>query len=308
MGVSVSVNKPKTPVTEGSGDRAPATLPNVCKMPGPPAPFVPTPLPNVGGSSDRMSKATSTVKIEGRKIAIKGSYYMSMPSGDLASQGTGGGIISACVQGKTQFSAPGSMNVKAEGKNIQLLGDAMTNNGSSLNTGATLPGNIQQALIDALGDEDARALCEAVCKAKNDPNVERKQDAVCKEMSSDAHPRFQAKPGSRMIPEVSYKIPSAANKPLQLIRSGSRLLANGQKAAGSLFRGLMEAARLGKGSVVRWDFVQVIDPSRAPTPGNVNRYVECKFDDDLTPNQRDARRKMQDRKKLLIVTPERCGC
>ena len=39
--VKVYVNPPKTPVTEGSQGMSPATLPNVCKMPGPPAPFVP---------------------------------------------------------------------------------------------------------------------------------------------------------------------------------------------------------------------------------------------------------------------------
>ena len=127
--ISVGVNPPKTPVTEGSMDTAAATMPNVCKMPGPPAPFVPTPLPNIGRSADRLADGTSTVKIEGKKIAIKGAYYMSQPSADVASQGTGGGVVSATVQGKTEFVAPGSMNVKAEGKNIQLLGDAMTNNG-----------------------------------------------------------------------------------------------------------------------------------------------------------------------------------
>lgn len=141
--ISVGVNPPKTPVTEGSMDMAPATLPNVCKMPGPPAPFVPTPLPNLGRSSDRLNKATKKVKIEGKKVAIKGSYYMSQPSPDVASQGTGGGIISAKVQGKTEFVAPGSMNVKAEGKNIQLLGDAMTNNGGSPTNSGTIPGNQQ---------------------------------------------------------------------------------------------------------------------------------------------------------------------
>jgi uncharacterized Zn-binding protein involved in type VI secretion len=129
--ISVGVNPPTTPVTEGSLDVAPAMMPNVCKMPGPPAPFVPTPLPNLGRSADRLSDATSTVKIEGNKVAIKGSFYMSQPSADVASQGTGGGLVSSTVQGKTEFVAPGSMNVKAEGKNIQLLGDSMTNNGGS---------------------------------------------------------------------------------------------------------------------------------------------------------------------------------
>ena len=129
--ISVAVNSPKTPVTEGSMDTAKATLPNVCKMPGPPAPFVPTPLPNIGQSADRLTEGTTTVKIEGKKVAIKGAYYMSRPSPDVARKGTGGGIISAATEGKTEFVAPGSMNVKAEGKNIQLLGDAMTNNGGS---------------------------------------------------------------------------------------------------------------------------------------------------------------------------------
>ena len=127
--ISVGVNPPKTPVTEGSMAMSPADVPNVCKMPGPPAPFIPTPLPNFGRSADRLADCTSTVTIEDKKIAIKGSYYMSQPSPDVASQGTGGGLISSKTQGKTKFVAPGSMDVKAEGKNIQLLGDAMTNNG-----------------------------------------------------------------------------------------------------------------------------------------------------------------------------------
>jgi len=142
--ISVGVNPPKTPVTEGSTDITAATLPNVCKMPGPPAPFVPTPLPNIGQSSDNLSDATSTVKIDGNKVAIKGSYYMSQPSPDVASQGTGGGIVSSKTQGATKFVAPGSMNVKAEGKNIQLLGDAMTNNGGSPDNSGAPGGNIQE--------------------------------------------------------------------------------------------------------------------------------------------------------------------
>ncbi len=43
--------------------------------------------------------------------------------GDVASQGTGGGIVSNNVQGPTSFIGPGSMNVKIEGKNVQLLGE-----------------------------------------------------------------------------------------------------------------------------------------------------------------------------------------
>jgi hypothetical protein len=155
---TVAVNPPKTPVTEGSQDKAPATLPNVCKMPGPPAPFVPTPLPNIGRSEDSIDGYTSTVLFEDKKVAIKGATYKSTGSPDAASKGTGGGIISSVEEGKTAFAAPGSMNVKAEGKNIQLLGDAMTNNGSNPNNSGTIPGNIQ-------GPDEVKALAAELCVA-----------------------------------------------------------------------------------------------------------------------------------------------
>lgn len=164
MGTKVGVNPPKTPVTEGSGDVAPATTPNVCKMPGPPAPFVPTPLPNVGRSSDNLTDGTTKVLIEGKKVAIKGSSFKSKASADAASKGTGGGVVSSTEQGKTEFTAPGSMNVKAEGGNIQVLGDAMINNNK--NGGATVPGNLQAPAKLGLTDEEFAAICEAFCAAQ----------------------------------------------------------------------------------------------------------------------------------------------
>jgi uncharacterized Zn-binding protein involved in type VI secretion len=312
--VSVAVNPPKTPVTEGSNDVAAATLPNVCKMPGPPAPFVPTPLPNVGRSGDSLSDATKKVTIEGKKVAIKGTYYMSKLSGDMASKGTGGGVVSATTEGKTKFVAPGSMNVKAEGKNIQLLGDAMTNNGSNPDNAGTLPGNIQpsDALVSALGEEDANALCQAMCDAKNDPDVTDKQKAVAKAMSGKG-PLYTAKPGSNMLPEVSYRIPSSAGKGfLRLIKSATERFvdaARTQLAPASLARALNVASQLGSGNVVRWDFVQVANPAKSAIPSNVKNYVECKFPpDDYTPNQKKAMKKMKDRSKVVTVTPADCGC
>ncbi|SAK72186.1 hypothetical protein AWB82_04412 [Caballeronia glebae] len=176
--VSVGVNPPKTPVTEGSFDQAPATLPNVCKMPGPPAPFVPTPLPNLGRSADRLKDATTTVKIEGNTVAIKGSHYMSQPSPDVASQGTGGGIVSSKTQGKTEFIAPGSMTVKAEGKNIQLLGDAMTNNGGS-------PAN-----SGCVGNQQSPQTFEEILKAiacKCDKQVQPNKQSTCRELGTQKH-------------------------------------------------------------------------------------------------------------------------
>ncbi len=123
---SVAINAPKTPVTKGSNTVAVATVPNVCKMPGPPAPFVPTPLPNIGRSALSPKKFSKKVKIEGHHVGIQGSTFASQ--GDIASKGTGGGLVSANTHGITKFIGPGSMNVKIEGKRVQLLGDPMLNN------------------------------------------------------------------------------------------------------------------------------------------------------------------------------------
>lgn len=158
----VTINAPKTPVTKGSMGIAAATVPNVCKMPGPPAPFVPTPLPNIGKSGDSPQGYSTTVKIEGQPVAIRGASFGSM--GDVASQGTGGGLISSSTQGRTKFIGPGSLNVKIEGKNVQLLGDPMLNNcgpGGSPANAATMMGVLQACgLFVMVPSEDRCALCE----------------------------------------------------------------------------------------------------------------------------------------------------
>jgi uncharacterized Zn-binding protein involved in type VI secretion len=121
---------------------AKATLPNVCKMPGPPAPFVPSPLPNIAKSGSSPNDYSTSVKIEGNTVAIRGAMFESM--GDMASKGTGGGLISANTHGPAKFITPGSMSVKIEGKSVHLLGEPMLNNcganGSPPNTGATMAG------------------------------------------------------------------------------------------------------------------------------------------------------------------------
>jgi len=149
------VNAPKTPVTKGSQGVAAATIPNVCKMPGPPAPFVPTPLPNIGKSGSSPKGYSKNVTIEGKQVAVKGATFGS--TGDMASKGTGGGLFSANTHGPTSFVGPGSLDVKIEGKNVQLLGDPMLNNcgasGKPPNA-ATLVGVLQKAgLVAVVGDE-----------------------------------------------------------------------------------------------------------------------------------------------------------
>jgi uncharacterized Zn-binding protein involved in type VI secretion len=127
--MKTAIHPPRTPVTKGSRGIAAATLPNVCKMPGPPAPFVLTPLPNIAKSSVQLRGGSKTVKIEGKSVAIRGATFGS--TGDIASKVTGGGLVSANTHGPAKFVAPGSLNVKIEGKAVHLLGDAMTNNNSN---------------------------------------------------------------------------------------------------------------------------------------------------------------------------------
>lgn len=160
---SVSVNPPKTPITKGSNGIATATLPNVCKMPGPPAPFVPTPLPNIGQSGKQPDGYSTSVKVEGQPVAIAGASFGS--SGDIASKGTGGGIVSNNAEGPTKFIAPGSLNVQIEGKNVQQLSDQMMNNcgpsGSPANA-ATMLGTIQEVSLTVVsGSAETCPTCKA---------------------------------------------------------------------------------------------------------------------------------------------------
>ena len=123
-------------------------------MPGPPAPFVPTPLPNIGKSGNSPKGYSKDVTIEGHAVAIQGATFKSM--GDVASQGTGGGLISSNVEGPTSFVGPGSMDVKIEGKNVQLLSDPMLNNGGPSGTPAnagTMIGIIQASGLVIAVDE-----------------------------------------------------------------------------------------------------------------------------------------------------------
>ncbi|QRK11760.1 DUF4150 domain-containing protein [Archangium violaceum] len=200
----VSVNAPKTPVTEGSNGVAAATLPNVCKMPGPPAPFVPTPLPNIGKSGSDPKNYSKSVTIEGKKVAIRGATFGSM--GDVASKGTGGGIVSSNVEGPTSFVGPGSMNVKIEGKNVQLLGDPMLNNcgpsGSPANS-ATLMGVIQVPgwMLTAVTGEKECPLCDE----------KHQSDGALKETDAtreDAKTLAKALTKNNQGPDQSRKFPS----------------------------------------------------------------------------------------------------
>jgi len=153
-------------------------------MPGPPAPFIPTPLPNIGKSNLSPKGYTTTVELEGQTVAIRGATFESM--GDMASKGTGGGLISCNTHGPTKFITPGSMDVQMEGKAVQLLGEPMLNNcgpsGSPPNTGATMTG------FDTF-DTPRKALKDIVCacdkKVKQAPKG--KKQKTCSQLGREKH-------------------------------------------------------------------------------------------------------------------------
>ena len=187
---SVTINAPKTPVTKGSNGVAAATVPNVCKMPGPPAPFIPTPLPNIGMSGNDAQGYSKDVKIEGQPVAIQGASFGSQ--GDIASKGTGGGLISSNTHGPTKFIGPGSMDVTIEGKNVQLLGDPMLNNcgpGGSPANAATMMGLLQAPLPADYGRDVLK--CPACEKSFDEhPHVKNSPNAV--ELVSLLHKEVRA--------------------------------------------------------------------------------------------------------------------
>jgi len=291
--MNVFVNPPKTPVHEGSSDLAAATLPNVCKMPGPPAPFVPSPLPNIGKSGDRLQQGTTKVLFEGKKIAIEGSYYMSM--GDMASKATGGGLLNGATHGKTEFTAPGSTNVKAQGKNIQLLGDAMTNNGGTKGTGATLPGNVQEPgsiaeFQAAVGKSNALKLCKAACAAIRNKTKKNKYQNLMRD-ALDPRPRGMSnKVPSQILTEVAQQVGKAGK-----------------------FIGRWGSA-VGTGvPFVKWDIVIVkagltLAKKGLSSLGQIKKIVEVKFPGDSgTANQMQMANNMgKSGSKVVLMDPTKC--
>jgi uncharacterized Zn-binding protein involved in type VI secretion len=299
---TVTVNPPKTPVTEKSNGTAPAGPPNMCKMPGPPAPFVPAPLPNIGQSSDNLTDCTTTVKIEGAKVAIKGSYFMS--KGDMASKGTGGGMVSATTHGKTEFVGPGSMDVKFQGKMVQFLGDAMTNNGNIANA-ATI-----KELQDAKTPEEIKAAltkvaeqCNAqVNRSKKHKNKDCQGKGIAKHKCCEDSINKEPK-NPKLAAEAPFNKNGTPSKSTRskAIAQGSRAKAAARRAGVRIKKLLNEAFKRGFGRVkgmfsamppINLD-VAVFTPPPPPTKANMEKIYDFKFP---CPSK-EEKKKMKDKPK-----------
>ncbi len=343
--VSVGVNPPRTPVHKGSTGLAIATVPNVCKMPGPPAPFVPTPLPNIGKSDDSPGGYTKKVKTDKKPCAIKGAKFKS--KGDIASKGTGGGLVSATTHGATKFIAPGSMNVKFEGKNVQLLGDAMTNNNSNPPNCSTVA--IAQAAADlGIDVQAAEDICEAFCHCQNEYNQGNISGSGC--CSACLEEELAKKNNPNIKSEQSFFMPADGRRnPLQLtpqqfnamasqMRGGklfnfvSGLFGLGGGAAGPMqllgatgggsvpaFMGVrMSRAirRIPRGSTLNGIRGHVCRPDIVVDNGSSRRALDAKFDwkkgsDKMSDQQKkDYPRidKPKSKAKTRVVNSDTCGC
>jgi hypothetical protein len=104
-------------------------FPDVCKVPAPPAPFVPVPFPNMGMPNQASGGTVSKkVKIDGKETIVKGTE-IPVSSGDEAGT-AGGGMISAKIKGVVLYKM-GSSRVKCEGKQLCHLTSMTAHNGGN---------------------------------------------------------------------------------------------------------------------------------------------------------------------------------
>ncbi len=112
--------------TNGGGNCM--AVPDVCKVPAPPAPPIPTPFPNTA-MLNQATNASMKVKICGKQtITIKSKIPKTM--GDEA--GVAGGLVSGMNMGPASFTK-GSTKVKVEGSPAVSLTSMTAHNGTNAN-------------------------------------------------------------------------------------------------------------------------------------------------------------------------------
>lgn len=119
-----------------AGSKASGTclgVPDVCQVPAPPAPPIPTPFPNMAQVANASGTSTK-VLFENKDAVVETS---EIPSSDGDQAGSAGGVVSGTVAQKVVFKL-GSSVVKAEGKGVVFLTATTAHNGSSANMPAGL--------------------------------------------------------------------------------------------------------------------------------------------------------------------------
>ncbi|WP_233561068.1 PAAR-like domain-containing protein [Sorangium cellulosum] len=103
-------------------------MPDVCKVPAPPAPPVPTPFPNIG-TLNGCESTVSKVLVQKKETVTEAS---KMPSSKGDEAGTLGGMVSNVNRGQVTFKRASS-KVYAKGKKIVYHTAMSAHNGSNAN-------------------------------------------------------------------------------------------------------------------------------------------------------------------------------
>jgi hypothetical protein len=101
-------------------------MPDVCLVPAPPLPPIPTPFPNMAMANQALPPTCALTVMISNKFVIVLNGQIPMSSGDDA--GVGGGVMSGMMMGPVTFKL-GSFKVMAEGKGICSLAAMTTQNG-----------------------------------------------------------------------------------------------------------------------------------------------------------------------------------
>jgi hypothetical protein len=109
-------------ITHAKGTGKSINFPCVGKTPGPPAPFVPIPYPNISLASDT-DKAAKKVSAHGKPVALKNSSNFKTSKGNEAAT-AGGGMITSKQNGTSAYMMY-SMDVKVEGAELPRAFDIM---------------------------------------------------------------------------------------------------------------------------------------------------------------------------------------
>lgn len=130
------------PAATKAGGKA-SGIPDVCKVPAPPSPPVPTPFPNDAELTS--ATQTSTKVMAENKPMIVQTSELPMSSGDEG--GSAGGVVSGKIKGEVKFKAASS-KVFIEGKKAVMLGVPTAHNGSNANAiGAHLAPSQTKVLV-----------------------------------------------------------------------------------------------------------------------------------------------------------------
>lgn len=180
-------------IHKGSGDKAMASAPDVCKTPVGSA-VIPIPYPNISKSST-LKKGSKSVKINGQPTALKGSTFASS-NGDQA--GSLGGIISGVTGKETEFVSY-SFDVKIEGKNVVRHADTTTHN--KKNTIGVVFGSSTTPVI--LKKKEKYKCAWENCKAQHDDKIEYDNDGCT---TRGAYTGIWKKPWSGGVGKKSSKV------------------------------------------------------------------------------------------------------